>query len=112
MEASSLKLPKLPKLDLPRPAKWDFIAIGVLLVSLVLIGANLAIAGKKAPGVPFPSSAAELFIVIQLILSCVGLMLLGKTAKEGTWWGNLASLGAMLVGMGGVLLATALWAAA
>jgi len=112
MEASSLKLPKLPKLDLPRPAKWDFIAIGVLLVSLVLIGANLAIAGKKAPSVPFPSGAAFSFIVIQLLLSCVGLMLLGKTAKEGTWWGNLASLGAMLVGMGGVLLATALWAAA
>jgi hypothetical protein len=39
-------------------------------------------------------------------------MLLGKTAKEGTWWGNLASLAAMMVGMSGVLLATALWAAA
>jgi len=103
---------KLPKIALPRPAKWDFIAIGTLVLSLALIGANLAIAGKKAPSAPFPSAAATLFIFLQLALSCVGLMLLGKTAKEGTWWGNLASLAAMFVGMGGVLLATALWAAA
>jgi Ni,Fe-hydrogenase I cytochrome b subunit len=108
MEASL----KLPKLDLPRPAKWDFITIGVLLVSGVLIGVNLLMAGKKAPEAPFPSAAAIAFIVIQLALSCVGLMLLGKTAKEGTWWGNLASLATMLAGMSGVLLATALWAAA
>ena len=111
MEAS-LKLPKLPKLDLPKPQKWDFIAIGILVVSVVLIGANLMIAGKKAPEAPFPSAAAAAFIVLQLALSCIGLMALGKTAKEGTWWGNLASLGAMFVGMSGVLLATALWAAA
>ena len=108
MEASL----KLPKLDLPKPQKWDFIAIGILLVSVVLIGANLLMAGKKAPEAPFPSAAAAAFIVLQLALSCIGLMALGKTAKEGTWWGNLASLGAMFVGMSGVLLATALWAAA
>jgi hypothetical protein len=108
MEASL----KLPKLDLPRPAKWDFIAIGVLLVSGVVIGVNLLMAGKKAPEAPFPSAAATAFIVLQLALSCVGLMLLGKTAKEGTWWGNLAALATMLAGMSGVLLATALWAAA
>jgi hypothetical protein len=69
-------------------------------------------AGKKAPEAPFPNAASVLFILIQLALSCVGLMVLGKTAKEGTWWGNLAALAAMLAGMGGVLLATALWAAA
>jgi hypothetical protein len=103
---------KLPKLDLPRPAKWDFIAIGVLLLGMVLVGVNLLMAGKKAAAAPFPSAAAVLFIVVQLALACVGLMLLGKTAKEGTWWGNLASLAAMMVGMSGVLLATALWAAA
>lgn len=108
MEASL----KLPKLNLPRPARWDYFAIGALLVSGILIGVNLMMAGKKAPEAPFPSAAAFLFIVVQLALSCVGLMLLGKTAKEGTWWGNIASLAAMLAGMSGVLLATALWAAA
>jgi len=108
MEASL----KIPKLDLPKPEKWDYIAIGILLVSLVLIGANLMMAGKKAPEAPFSSAATFAFIALQLALSCVGLMALGKTAKEGTWWGNFASLGAMLIGMSGVLLATALWAAA
>jgi hypothetical protein len=39
-------------------------------------------------------------------------MLLGKTAKEGTGWGNFASIAGTFVGMGGVLLAAALWAAA
>src|SRR5262245_58751639 len=97
---------KLPKLDLPRPAKWDLVTIGVLVLAVVLIGANLLMAGKKAPGAPFPSGAAVLFILVQLVLSCVGLMLLGKTAKEGTWWGNLAALATMFAGMGGVLLAT------
>jgi hypothetical protein len=108
MEASL----KIPKLDLPKPEKWDYIAIGILLVSLVLVVANLMMAGKKAPEAPFSSAATGAFIVLQLALSCVGLMALGKTAKEGTWWGNFASLGAMLIGMSGVLLATALWAAA
>jgi hypothetical protein len=110
--ATSTRKLKLPKLDLPRPARWDYIAIGTLLVGLVLIGANLFLAGKKAPGEPFPSGAAALFTILQLTLSCAGLMLLGKTAKEGTWWGNLAACAAMLVGTSGVLLAAAMWAAA
>jgi hypothetical protein len=103
---------KLPKLDLPRPTRWDLIAIAALVAAMVLIGANLLIASRKASGQPFPSGAAVLFILVQIALSCVGLMLLGKTAKEGTWWGNLAALATMFAGMGGVLLATALWAAA
>jgi len=109
LKTSSLKLPKL---DLPRPARWDLITIAVLLADVVLIGVNLFIASKKAPGEPFPSGAAFLFILVQLVLACAGLMLLGKTAKEGTWWGNLAALATMLAGMSGVLLATALWAVA
>lgn len=109
---SSLKLPKLPKIDLPRPARWDFIAIGTLLAGVALVAVNLLMAGRKAPGAPFPSAAAILFMLIHLVVSCAGLMLLGKTAKEGTWWGNLAALAAMFVGMSGVLLAAALWATA
>jgi hypothetical protein len=111
-EALKVSRLKLPKLDLPRPTRWDFITLAVLLLDVLLIGANLFIAGKKAPGESFPSGAATLFIVVQLALASAGLMLLGKTAKEGTWWGNLAALATMLAGMSGVLLATALWAAA
>src|SRR4051794_2128377 len=105
----ALKMVKLPKIDVPRPVRWDFIAFGALLAGLILIGVALVIAGRKAPEAPFPSAAAMVLIVMQLVVSCGGLMLLGKTAKEGTWWGNLASLAAMLIGMSGVLLATALW---
>jgi hypothetical protein len=111
MEAS-LKLPKLPKIDLPRPTRWDFIAIGTLVAGVVLIAVNLLMAGKKDPGASFSSAASILFIFVQLAVACAGLMLLGKTAKEGTWWGNLASLAAMFAGMSGVLLAAAMWATA
>jgi hypothetical protein len=97
MEA--LKLPKLP--DLPRPTYWDFLAIGALLVAVILSGATV-----KMPRI------ATLIMFVQLVVACGGLMLLGKTAKEGTWWGNLAAVGAMLAGMGGMLLAAAMWAAA
>ena len=99
MEA--LKLPSLKMPDLPRPTRWDLIAIGTLLVGVVLAGATVAL-----------PRLATLFMFVHLIVSCGGLMLLGKTAKEGTWWGNLAALGAMFLGMSGVLLAAAIWAAA
>jgi hypothetical protein len=97
MEA--LKLPKLP--DLPRPTRWDFFAMGALLLGVILSLATVA-QPRFATGLMF----------VQLIVACGGLMLLGKTAKEGTWWGNLASVGAMLAGMGGMLLAAAMWAMA
>lgn len=103
---------KLPKIDLPRPQRWDWIAIASLVVGLVFIAANLAIGFKKPAGEPFPSSWTGVFVFGQLVVACGGLMLLGKTAKEGTGWGNAASLLAMVVGISGVLLAAALWAAA
>ncbi len=99
MEA--LKLPAFKMPDLPRPTRWDFFAIGALLVAVVLSGATIAM-----------PRLANVFMIVQLVVACVGLMLLGKTAKEGTWWGNLASIGALLLGMGGTLLAAAMWAAA
>ena len=101
---------KLPALD--RPTRWDLITAAVLLVGFVLMGVNLGVASKKPAGEPFPNGLTMLFVVVQLAVSLVGLMLLGKTAKEGTWWGNIAAILAMLAGMGGVLLAAALWAAA
>jgi hypothetical protein len=111
MEAS-LKLPKLPKIELPRPTRWDFIAMATLVAGMVLIGVNLLLASKKDPGTSFSSAESILFIVVQLVVSCAGLMLLGKTAKEGTWWGNFAALAVMFAGMGGVLVAAADWATA
>jgi hypothetical protein len=99
MEA--LKLPALKLPDLPRPTRWDLFAMGALAAGVVLGGATIAL----------PRLATALMF-IQLIVACGGLMLLGKTAKEGTWWGNLAAIGAMLAGMGGMLLAAAIWATA
>jgi hypothetical protein len=48
----------------------------------------------------------------QLALGMISLLLLGKTAEEGTLWGNLAAVGGMFAGLSGVLLAAALWVAA
>ena len=99
MEA--LKLPALKLPDLPRPTRWDLFAMGALIAGVALAGATIA----------QPRLATALMFV-QLIVTCGGLMLLGKTAKEGTWWGNLAAIGAMFAGMGGMLLAAAIWATA
>jgi hypothetical protein len=115
MEGAAVKAPrlKLPSFDnLERPTRWDLITVAVLVAGLVLMGANYALASRKPVGEPFGSGATTLFVVAQLAVSLGGLMLLGKTAKEGTWWGNIAAILAMFVGMGGVLLAAALWAAA
>ncbi|HKI01729.1 MAG TPA: hypothetical protein VKK31_07110 [Thermoanaerobaculia bacterium] len=109
-----MKMPslKLPKIDLPRPARWDWFAIGALLLGALLAAANLYVALSKPPGEPYPSGLTTFFVFSQLAVACGGLMLLGKTAKEGTGWGNAASLLAMFLGISGVLLAAALWAAA
>ena len=101
---------KLP--NLPRPARWDWIAIGVLVLGTVLVAASLYKGLVKPPGEPYPSWLTTLMVFCQLAVACGGLMLLGKTAKEGTGWGNAASLLATLIGISGVLLAAALWAAA
>ena len=101
---------KLP--NLPRPARWDWIAIAVLLLGVALAAAALFKGLNKPPDEPYPSWLTTLTVFGQLAVACGGLMLLGKTAKEGTGWGNAASLLAMFLGISGVLLAAALWAAA
>ena len=103
---------KLPKINLPRPARWDWIAIGVLVLGTLLAAASLYKGLVKPPDEPYPSWLTTLMVFCQLAVACGGLMLLGKTAKEGTGWGNAASLLATLIGISGVLLAAALWAAA
>jgi hypothetical protein len=120
MEGEALKLPasRLPSLDRlralkpPKPKRWDWAAIGVLLAGVVLTGANLLLAGGGEGGAPAPAGVSMLFVFLQLVVACAGLVVLGKTAKEGTGLGNLAAIGAMFVGLGGVMLAAALWAMA
>jgi heme/copper-type cytochrome/quinol oxidase subunit 4 len=107
--ASRFKLPSFK--DLERPTRWDWITAAVLVVGFVLMGANFAVVHHKPANEPFPGGLTALFCFAQLAVSLVGLMLLGKTAKEGTWWGNIAAILTMLVGMSGILLAAALWAA-
>ncbi len=107
--ASRFKLPSLKELE--RPTRWDWITAAVLVVGIVLIGANFAVVHSKPADQPFSGGLTKLFCVAQLAVSIAGLMLLGKTGKEGTWWGNIAALLAMVVGMSGFLLAAALWAA-
>src|SRR4029450_4982729 len=100
------------KLALPKLAKWDFIALVALIVGGALIAANLALVTRKAPGTSIAGGVTAAFVLAQVAMSLVGLFLLGKTAKEGTLWGNLLAVAGLFAGMSGVLLAAALWAAA
>lgn len=102
---------KLPKLQLgPKPKTWDLIALATAFAGLALAGFNWWLARKSAAGV---STGATLALAAaQLAVCCGCLMLLGKTAKEGTLWGNLAAVVGLFLGMSGVLLAAAMWVAA
>ena len=102
---------KLPKIEVPKPKQWDWIALVVLVVAIVLSGANLQLALRTQEGA-ISGGLTAAFVTIQLVLCLAGLMVLGKTAKEGTIWGNLFAVGACVVGMSGVLLASAMWALA
>ena len=102
---------KRPKIEIVKPNRWDLIALAVLAVTVVLQGANLQLAFREGQGA-ISGSVTGVFVILQLALCLVGLMVLGKTAKEGTIWGNLFSVGACVAGMSGVLLASALWALA
>ena len=104
---------KLPSISLgPKPKLWDLIAASILVVALVAAVFNWLASQKSAPGTSLSGETTFAFVMAQLVLSSVSLLVLGKTAKEGTLWGNLAAVGGMLLGLSGVLLATALWIAA
>jgi hypothetical protein len=102
---------KLPKIEIVKPKRWDLIALAVLAVTVLLQGANLQLAMREGQGA-ISGSITATFVVLQLVLCLAGLMILGKTAKEGTIWGNLFAVGVCVAGMSGVLLASALWALA
>ena len=104
---------KLPRIQLgPKPRKWDLFALAVLVLAAVLAAINWRAARAQPPGVSPSDSFTSLIVLVQLALCTVSLLILGKTAKEGTIWGNLAAVGGMLAGLSGVLLAAALWVAA
>ena len=111
MGEDAIKLPLLGW-ELPKPRKWDLVALLVLVVSVLLAGFNLQAALGQTPGESIAGSLTAAMVLAQTILASIGLLVLGKTAKEGTLWGNLTAIAAMLAGVSGVLLATALWAAA
>jgi hypothetical protein len=95
--------------EIVRPKPWDLGALVCAGIGVVLAGANLAASGGDAP---MPGSTTTTFVLLQLGLCMLSLMILGKTAKMGTIWGNLLAVGGAMIGMSGVLLATALWALA
>ena len=51
-----------------------------------------------------------MFASLHMTLCFLCFMILGKTASQGTIWGNLLALAASLVAGSGTLLAIALWA--
>ena len=111
MAEDVFKLP-LTGVEVPKPKAWDLIAAFVVALGLAGAGANLTMALRQAPGESIGGGLTAAVVGFQLAV-CVGsLLILGKTAKLGTLWGNLAAVAGILVGMSGVLLAAALWSAA
>ena len=103
----------LPSFKLgPRPKAWDFIAAAIMAAAAGAAVFNWMAAQKMAPGVSLSGSTTLAFVLAQATIGSISLMVLGKTAKEGTLWGNLAAMGGLLAGLSGVLLASALWIAA
>ena len=110
-----MKLPfKMPfgSFHVPKPKKWDLVAFAAVGAAGALAAFNLMSSQAQPPGVSLSGGFTLLVVLAQLAVSSVSLLILGKTAKEGTIWGNLAAVGGMLAGVSGVLLAAALWTAA
>ena len=104
---------QLPKIRLqPKPRKWDLVALAVLVLAAVLAVVNWRTARAQLPGVSPSGSFTSTIVFVQLAICMGSLLLLGKTAKQGTLWGNLAAVGGTFAGLSGVLLAAALWVGA
>ena len=101
---------KPPKIRLgPKPGKWDLLALAVVVLAAVLAAINWRAARTQPPGASPSDSFTSAIVAVQLAFCTISLLLLGKTAKEGTLWGNLAAVGGVFAGLSGVLLAAALW---
>ncbi len=104
---------KLPSIKLgPKPKTWDLIAAALIAVAVAVATLNWLAAQRLEPGVSLSGGTTFAFALVQVIVTSSSLMVLGKTAKEGTLWGNLAAVGGLFLGLSGVLLAAALWVAA
>ena len=103
----------LPSIKLgPKPTLWDVVAAAVAAIALVVAAVNWMAVQKQPPAASLDWGITLAFVLGQTALGSISLLVLGKTAKEGTIWGNLAAVGGMFLGLSGVLLATALWIAA
>lgn len=111
MTDNVVKIPVL-NLEIPKPRPWDLAALVAVIVGLATAAANLMTSGMRQPGNFVSTPLTIVFVLVQLLVCLGSLMLLGKTAKEGTIHGNLLSLGGMFIGLVGVMLAAAIWAAA
>ncbi len=111
MAADVFKLPWIG-VEIPKPRAWDLVAFLAVAAALALAGVDIAAARGKPPGSPLSGTLTAAVSAGQLLVCCASLLVLGKTAKHGTIWGNLAAVAGMMAGLGGVLLAFALWAAA
>ncbi len=98
--------------ELPKPRLWDLAALGVLLIGAAIAAFNLRAALGAPPGEAVSGTLTGGLVILQLAIASGSLLILGKTAKHGTLWGNLLAVAGMMVGISGVLLAAALWAAA
>ena len=102
----------IPKLSFPRPTVWDFVAVAALILGIVVAAMSLRSAVPSVPGQALSTNSAIGYAVAQLLVCSLSLAILGKTAKSGTVFGNLAALGGIIIGISGGLLAAALWAVA
>ena len=111
MAEEGFKLP-FGGLQIPKPKRWDWTAFAALAAVGAVAAYNLITAQQRAAGQSLSGLFTLLIVLAQLALASVSLLILGKTAKVGTIWGNLAAVAGMLAGVSGVLLAAVLWTAA
>ncbi len=109
MEEETLKLPRV---RLPKLKPWDLAALGLVVAACAVGAGNLAVALAERVSDTFSATASGAAALVQLAVCLGSLLVLGKTVKEGTAWGNLLAVTGMLAGLAGILLAAALWAAA
>ena len=100
----------LSAIELKKPKRWDLAGVIILVATLAVVGANLAVSQSSTATGSISGGVTTVFATLSLVLCLLSFMVLGKTAEMGTIWGTMLSLAASIVGMTGVLLATALWA--